>query len=216
MPATKTKGFTLLEILVAVFIIGIIAIIMVRGLQTVITAKHGLERNSRRLTDVALSLTLLGNDLKNIVNRPILEANANQLPALILQNDGRQTLEFTRGAVANPLAAHRSTLLRVAYQLSNDKFIRLTWPVLDRTAATKPSERVLLKNVSHLQWQFWGSDNRYYSSWPAANTAIAVLPKAIKVSLTIKKWGVITRIWLLNNKVVETKQNNSNSKRTAP
>ncbi len=208
MQATKQQGFTLLEILVAVFIIGIIAIIMVRGLQTVIAAKHGLERNSRRLTDVELSLTLLGNDLKNIVDRPILEANANQLPAIILQNDGRQTLEFTRGSVANPLAAHRSTLLRVAYQLNNGKLVRLTWPVLDRVAASKASERVLLKNVSHLQWQFWGSDHRYYSSWPSANTSISVLPEAIKVSLMLKNWGTITRIWLLNNKVVDNKLNN--------
>lgn len=203
MQRSKQSGFTLFEILVAVFILGIIAIIMVRGLQTVISAKRGLERNTQRLSEVDLSFTLLGNDLQNIINRPILEANASELPAVILQNDGRQTLEFTRGGVANPLVEHRSTLLRVAYQLNNGKFIRLTWPVLDRVSASKPSKRVLLNNVSHLQWQFWGSDNRYYSNWPSANASISQLPKAIKISLTIKKWGTITRIWLLNNKAIK-------------
>ena len=206
MRQRRKNGFTLFEILVAVFILGIIAIIMVRGLQTVINAKHGLERNSQRLSTVELSLTLLGNDIQNIINRPILDANTNELPAIILQNDGRQTLEFTRGGVANPLAAHRSTLLRVAYQLNNGKLVRLTWPVLDRVSTSKPAERVLLNNVSYLQWQFWGSDNRYYSNWPPANAPISVLPKAIKVSLTIKNWGTITRIWLLNNKAIKDKE----------
>ena len=201
MHLNKTKGFTLFEILVAVFILGIIAIIMIRGLQIVITAKSGLERATERLTTMDLALNMLGNDLQNMINRPISEANNIELPAIILQNDGQQTLEFTRGGVANPLANQRSTLLRVAYQLKDGKFIRLTWPVLDRVAGTKPSKRILLPNVTHLQWQFWGADNRFYTTWPASNGPTSGLPKAIKVSLTIKDWGTVTRVWVVNNKI---------------
>ena len=203
MRLVKQAGFTLFEILITLLILGIVAVLMVRGLQIVVTAKHRLEHNAERLTSMSLVISLLGNDLRNAINRPITVANNTELAPVILQGDGRQTLEFTRGAVANPLARHRSTLLRVAYQLSQGQLIRLTWQVLDRAAGSEPSTRVLLHNVQYLKWEFLGSDNRYYLSWPDTNASGQPLPKAIRVSLTIKDWGTVTRLFIVNNTVIK-------------
>jgi len=206
MYRNKEKGFTLFEILIAVLILGVIAVLMIRGLQIVVTAKHNLERNTSRLISTDLAMSLLGNDLRNAINRPITEANNIQLAPVMLQDDAMQTLSLTRGGVANPLARHRSTLLRVAYQLKDGQLVRLTWPVLDRVAASQPSARVLLRHITHLQWQFLANDRRYYLSWPANNAMDQPLPKAIKMTVTIAHWGTLTRLFVVNNGVIKKKK----------
>jgi general secretion pathway protein J len=190
------RGFTLFEILIAVFILGIISVIMLRGLQTVISSKEHLERNSARLAAVDLTMSLLASDIGNLVNRPVVDADNITHPALILNDDGFQTLELTRGGVGNPLAELRSTQQRVEYQLKDGALIRLTWPVLDRVKASEPSSRVLLTDVSDLQWQFLGPNNNFSPAWPSSYTP---LPKAIKVSFTIAKWGTVSRLFLAPN-----------------
>lgn len=198
MLSRRTRGFTLLEILIAVFILGIISAIMVRGLQIVITSKDNLTRISQRLNNLDMSTTFLGNDIRAMINRPIADANGASEPAVILRDDGQQTLEFSRGGVSNPLAERRSTIQRVAYQLAGGKLVRLSWPVLDRVASTTPEKRVLLKNVESLHWQFVANDSRLYSSWPGTNVGNQILPKAVKVTIKIQGWGTISRLFMLS------------------
>jgi general secretion pathway protein J len=92
--------------------------------------------------------------------------------------------------------------MRIGYQIQNGDLVRLIWPVLDPVATTNSTKRILLKNITHWQWQFLGSDNRFYPSWPATNAANQPLPKAIKITLTIRKWGTITRLFVVQNHVV--------------
>jgi general secretion pathway protein J len=195
----SNRGFTLLEILVAVFIIGIIAIIMVRGLQIVITTKNSLERNETQLQQLDLTMSLLSGDLRNLINRPITLSNGETQVPLILHDDAQQSLEFTRGGVSNPLAELRSNLQHNEYELRNNELIRLTWPVLDQVAASKPMERLLLKQVTYLQWQFLGEDNRFYTGWPATGAANQALPTAVKVTMTITGLGTLTRLFIVGN-----------------
>ena len=126
----KQMGFTLLEILVAVFIIGIIAVIMVRGLQIVITTKDSLERNDIQMQQLNIGMSLISGDMRNLINRSVLLANQQKQPPVMLHDDSFDTLEFTRGGVSNPLAHHRSTLQHDSYQLKNGNLVRVTWPVL--------------------------------------------------------------------------------------
>lgn len=198
----KQKGFTLLEILVAIFIIGIIAVIMVRGLQIVLTTKDNLQRNETQMQQLNLTMSLMSGDMRNLINRSILQANAQSVPAVYMHDDATETLEFSRGSVSNPLAQHRSTVQRDAYQLKNGNLIRVTWPVLDQTTATQPTTRILLKNVTYIKWEFLGDDNRFYSGWPATGVNNQPLPKAVQVTLTIQNLGTIKRLFVVGNSVM--------------
>lgn len=201
MSSFKQRGFTLLEILVAVFIIGIIAIIMVRGLQIVITTKNSLERSDAQMQRVDLAMSLVSGDMRNLINRPITLSNKTVQVPLMLHDDATWSLEFTRGSVSNPLALHRSGLQHNEYQLKNGQLIRVTWPVLDQVAGSKPQERVLLDNISSLQWQFLGKDNRFYTGWPATAANNQALPKAVKLTLTIHGIGTLSRLFVVANTV---------------
>ena len=191
MKKKQQAGFTLLEILVAVFIIGIIAVVMVRGLQIVISTKDNLERNDAQMQELNLTMSLLASDMGNLINRSILQANGQTLPAVIMHDDATETLEFSRGGVSNPLAQHRSTLQRDAYQIKQGRLIRVTWPVLDQVTNTMPTSRILLKDVTYIKWEFLGNDNRFYAGWPVSGANNQPLPKAVQLTLTLHKLGTI-------------------------
>jgi general secretion pathway protein J len=193
----KTKGFTLFEILIAVFILGIISVVMVRGLQSIIIVKNNLERSEHRLQELSLAMTFMQSDLRNAVNRPILLANNETEPSLWTENDAFQTVAWTRGNIENPLDENRSTLLRVAYELKNGQLIRQTWPVLDRVVGTAPDDRVLLNNVEQIQWKFLGPRIQWYTAWPSSDKK-QPLPVAVQVTIQIKDWGTVQRIFMIS------------------
>lgn len=197
----RDRGFTLLEILVAVFILGIISIVMLRGLESAITTKNHLEKNAIRLQNLEFSLALLNSDVQNMVNQSIMTSDNVEIAAVFLHPDNSQMLEFTRGGVANPLAAPRTTLLRVGYSWESGKLIRTTWSTLDRTAETHMFTRILLTGVTSLQWRLLGSGgNSWTQAWPSAamfpGTAV---PRAVELTLHLEGWGEITRIFVVNS-----------------
>ena len=198
----QERGFTLLEILIAVMILAIIGIIMVRGLQTMIAAKTSIEQHEQQLESLSLAMTFLQQDIQNAQNRPILLANSTIEPAMFLASDAFQTLTFTRGSVSNPLAEQRSTLLRVAYQLNAGNLVRETWTSLDQNTQ-KPDSRILLQNITQLQWAFWGSDNRWYSGWPG-NASVSPLPQAIQITLQLSDGKTLQRIFMITAPSVST------------
>ena len=199
MLGNKARGFTLLEILVAVFILGIISVIMLRGLETAITTKHNLEKNSMRLQNLEFALTFLKSDIQSMVNQSIVTEDGTEINAVWLHPDAQQMLEFTRGGVANPLAAPRSTLIRVAYSINEGDLVRTTWSTLNRTATTETHQRVLLSGITKLEWLFLGPANSWSGAWPSASLAPGMnVPRAVQVSFDIRGWGSITRIFVVN------------------
>lgn len=202
---SKNRGFTLLEILVAVFILGIISVIMLRGLESAITTKNHLEKNAIRLQNLEFSLALLNSDVQNIVNQSIMTADNVEVAAVFLHPDNSQMLEFTRGGVANPLAAPRTTLLRVGYSWENGKLIRTTWSTLNRTAETQMFTRVLLNGVTSLQWRLLGTGSSWTQAWPSAAMFPGMaVPRAVELTLRVDGWGEITRIFVVNAQAPQT------------
>jgi len=109
---------------------------------------------------------------------------------------GGSQIEFTRIGYPNPLGLlQRSNLQRVRYSVLGGKLIRTTWPRLDRVSSTKPNNKVLLNNVTSLQFTYIGSGSTVYKSWPPGNLVAPegsigeILPRAIIVNLSIKNWG---------------------------
>jgi general secretion pathway protein J len=191
----KCQGFTLLEILIAVAILSIIAIMMVRGLQIVMVSKNRIDAANSTIEEMQLALTMISQDLDQFVNRPVLD-NAGNIESALLINTNPATLSFTRGGYVNPEgAAKRSTLQRVRYQLSGLGLERVTWPVLDRLESTPSCSRVLLKNVSSVTLRFVANDHRFYKEWPQQGQTI---PNGIEMDITLSNGKQLKRLFRLN------------------
>lgn len=195
------RGFTLLELLVALSIFSVLSVMAYGGLQTVITTKNATQQAADRIAEVQLVMTRISNDLRQVVSRKVRDEYGDFLQAMQSSKNGDGTMAWTRLGYRNPARLKRSNIQRVAYKLEQQKLIRITWPVLDRAQDTESMETEVLSNVESIEWRFLNNEKEWVSSWPeeGENTELSALPKAAEFTLELQDWGKIRRLILLAN-----------------
>jgi general secretion pathway protein J len=217
LPKTKNQqGFTLLELLVALAIFAVIAVMAYSGLDTVLTARSQTEQHATQLAHLQKAITWLGRDIEQYIERPIRDQYGDN--QLSLQGTNSQ-IELTRAGWRNPAQQQRSSLQRVAYHLENQTLSRSYWWVLDRAQDTHPIQINLLNNVVNLQLRYLDKSLRWHEQWPPSDfsttntNTLPIIPKAIEVTLTVNEWGRITRLFrvtggLIKNEKLKVKNEN--------
>lgn len=193
----RQHGFTLLEILVAVAIFGIMAIMAYGGLQAVISQQEIARDHASRLRAVQFAVRQIALDLEQVQPRPVRDELGDGYRAAVLADERNvYPIELTRGGWSNPLAQPRAAIQRVAYRLENDKLIRVHWFVPDHTLAEEPVERELLDGVVDIRFRFLGPTAEWVTQWPPSVGAAdpSELPRAIEVVIELEDWGEIRRL----------------------
>ena len=104
-------GFTLLELLVALAIFGLLAAMSYSGLHAVLQQQLYTEQAAERLGALQKLYLIMQRDIEQIVARTVRDEFGDaQLPVV-----GGDALQFTRGGWRNPAGRQRSTLQRVGY-----------------------------------------------------------------------------------------------------
>jgi general secretion pathway protein J len=122
-------------------------------------------------------------------------------------------LALTRAGWHNSVDLPRSTLQRVAYYLEEDRLIRASWSVLDRSGSSEPREVTLLEGVESFDLLFLDEisalrinrgidlDRRLWlENWLAdvsQPNATIKLPAALMIRLEISDWGELERLYVL-------------------
>jgi general secretion pathway protein J len=190
----KNTGFTLVEVLIALFIFAIIASLMLTGLHAVLRSKKALDTHYAQLAELQLALTLMQRDFTQIVPRPITNSSGVLEPPLL---GTVAVVNFTRAGVSNPLAVeNRSTLQRITYQIQNGQLIRISAGQLDQLPNTGKSQRILLQHISQAQFAYLDQNNQPREQWPLIVNDMN-LPRAIQVILTIPQLGSISRLFVI-------------------
>ena len=199
------RGFTLLELLVAVAIFSVLSVVAYSSLNAMVNTREQVVADMERLGQLQIGFTMLERDLQQAVSgRGIRDEYEEVQPAMLLHTVGdlEGGLEFTRGGWSNPAGQARSTLQRVAYQLQDDNLVRYSWRVLDRVVDSEPFSSVVLGGVQEFSISFLDADNKWQDGWPLAESRGKVylrdqLPRAVKLSMDVKGYGVIERILVL-------------------
>lgn len=217
MPASsRSRGFTLVEVLIALGITAFVSVIAYTSLSTVITGVESTRETIRRVVEVNRAWSIISRDLRQFVPRPVRDEFGEEEPAMVGGPAARFALSFTRTGWHNPADHPRSHLQRVNYRLQDDALWRDTYAVLDRAGDTEPREVVLLEGVEQLQLLFLGSldaldaatdtttiDTRNWAeNWvPDTSQPGQALapPLAIEVRLQLADWGEMRRIYALPN-----------------
>ena len=209
----RPRGFTLLEILVAIAIFGLMAAMAYGGLNAVLQTRDQLDRQQDRLAEIQKAFYRLQADLESAQNRPVRDSFSTPLASMIYSED--QGLEFTRGGLRNPIGLPRSSLERVAYvvaEVEEDKeekreLRRRRWPVLDRANDTAFIETVLLKDIEELEWRFLGDGDEWQTIWPPINQeGDPGLPRAVELKLTTRDYDELRYVFRLTPALDETTQ----------
>ena len=193
----NVRGFTLLEVLVAMTIFAIVAYMAYGGFGAVLKQQQILEQTSARLRSVQFAVRQLTHDFVQLQPRPVREElGEGWRPALIADSREQQAAELTRAGWSNPLGRPRPTLQRVAYRVEDGILIRSYWPVLDRLLEEAPTEVELLDGVNDFVIRFLPAEGEWIEQWPASNVVgqPRLLPRAIEIVLDLEDWGEIRRI----------------------
>ena len=192
-------AFTLIEVLVALAVFGVMSVLAYATLGTTLTNADLLADRMDRLQSVQRAMRYLTSDLMQAAPRPVrLELGQELSPALLTSLSSQFALELTHGGWSNPAALPRGTLQRSAYRLEDDELVRYHWRVLDRTFSNEPVATVLLDDVDGLLFRYLQANGEWTEVWPpqAAQGAIAstVRPRAVEVVLTLRDQGEIRRV----------------------
>ena len=206
-------GFTLIEVLVAMAITAVIAVLAYVSLSTVIVGVDSVRSEADQINTLNRAFQVLARDIRQVVDRPILDEFGSREAALEGGPLARQMLALTRAGWHNTVDLPRSSLQRVAYYLEEDRLIRASWSVLDRSGSSEPREVTLLEGVESFDLQFLDDisalrinqgielDRRLWvDNWLAdisQPNSVIELPAALTIRLDIIDWGQIERTYVL-------------------
>lgn len=194
---SRYLGFTLLEILIALFIFSILSLIMAAALRTVINAQAGAENKAQRLRQWQMALLVMSRDIEQAVDRPVINATGKEEAAFI----GEPTsFTFTHTGYANLSdTIRRSHLQRTGYVWRDEALWRFTLPVLDAAPKTKIQKRQLVSDViTNAHFQYLAQTGRFYDHWPLEHAQDeSSLPRGVKISFTVSPWGELTQFYLI-------------------
>lgn len=196
MTHTHAKGFTLIEVVVALAIFAIIASITSYVLFQSFATDERLKAQSARLREVEFALTWLRRDTEQLVERPVRSEQQKLISAFVGQE---HYLEFTRNGYINPgEVEQRSTLKRVAYLCQGSTLIRRSWTLLDTLNRKQYHDTVLLHKLQQCSFSYTNNRHQTLSNWVVPNTNVDKKHPSPKIPTTLighfllADWGAVT------------------------
>jgi general secretion pathway protein J len=202
----KTTGFTLIELIIAMAVFSVMAVIAYTGLATVLDNHENLSSQREYQRNLVLAFMRIEDDLDHIRARGIRDISGDPLAAFIGHPPGSRSvtepaLEFTRGG--SPIivsATPQSDLQRIAYKLDDEgRLSRLSWPALDRSPTTQAREHVLLTDIKEMEIRYFKADKKWSDSWPPLGNENKneVLPRGLELKIKIGEIE-LTRLFLVH------------------
>lgn len=211
--AARPRGFTLVEVLIALAVTAFVAAAAYAGLSAVIDGVETTRAVARRTEDLNRAFMILSRDLRQFAPRPVRDEFGELEPALSGGPLAPFPLTLTRTGWHPSAEQPRSHLERVSYYLEDEALWRLSWPVLDRASSVEPVRVRLLDGVEGLELRFLdrldrltggrGSaiDSRNWErSWireVGVGTPLPTPPVALELRLELAGRGELRRLYAL-------------------
>lgn len=197
----RRAGFTLLELLVAVFVSSVLFALGYAALNQVIDRRAALQQQQSELEALRRSVTLLTADLSESQPRPVRDRNSGTYePALRIDPRNNRFLALTRGGRLNAVGLERPALQRIEWVLDQGQLWRITLPDLDGTPSAEPRRRALMSGVRVLRLRAQDSEGVWHEQWPASESGVVrpsmlrVRPVLVEVTLDTERFGSIIRL----------------------
>jgi len=192
-------GFTLIEVLVAMAIFGVLTILAYMSLAQTFQSADILNARMDRLQSIQRTIRYLSNDLASASPRPVRsDVGDTYMPAVMVSAANDFALAVTHGGWPNPAGLPRSTQQRSVYLLEDGKLFRVYYNVLDSTYASNAISTEILDGVESLEFRLMQDNSEVTNQWPPDGAqgrgADRMRPRAVEIILTLENEGEIRRI----------------------
>lgn len=199
------KGFTLIEILIALTVFAILATITSSVLYNAFSTRNRVNEQAERLGELQLAVSIIQQDIFQTVERSIRGNEMRLFPIFVGQ---AQYLELTKDGLTNPNSIEkRSTLQRIALLCQDGKLLRRTWGTLDPIDRNVYEDKELISNLTNCQFNYLNYTLQSLSEWReqalTQNQKGEPLPKAIQINLTLKDWGDMNMLYIIPGSVYD-------------
>ena len=192
----SARGFTLVELMVALLVLSLLALMSYRGLGAVLDARDHVKQETDKWRHVASFFARFERDVELAAPRTV-RTPEGQAPAWLGTPAGTAaaSLIFSRFASADGVDTPR----RIGYQLNKKHEIELwLWPGLDVAPDTQPARYPVLTGVKTFELQYLNRALVWVDAWPAAPTD-PPLPRAVRVRIVLDTNEEIVRIFVLQS-----------------
>ncbi len=192
-PRTRpiSSGFTLFEMLVAVALFALMAVLAYGGLDRVMAARQVVDEEASRWRDMEALFSRMQADLDASLERPVRNVFGVTEPTV----KGEQALV---GEDAANLWLVRSTVngppRRIGYRLKDKKLELLEWDFLDAGPRSRPKIYPLIEGISGFDIRYWDASG-WIATWPRSGN-IAERPRALEVTITFENKVSAKRVLL--------------------
>ena len=194
----KQRGFTLLEVMVALGILAFVVLATHQILDSTTKAKDASDAKIAELNGLQTTFRLMDQDFSQMTKRAVRNEAGDVQELYILA--GRYTLDsqydgigFVRDGWVNPInLLPRSELQAVGYRVIDDNLERVYRVYVDQLDNIEPRVQVILHDIEDLKFEFLDDKNEWQEQWQ-----IKALPKAIAVTIQQIEAEPIRRVFLV-------------------
>ncbi|HUO80862.1 MAG TPA: type II secretion system minor pseudopilin GspJ [Steroidobacteraceae bacterium] len=198
----RARGFTLIEVLVSVFLLSVLSAFAYETLSYVRRSREATNASFERIRAIELAMHYLVTDFQQLEPRPVRDLlGQSALPAILADPRTTNLVTLTRGGWPNPAGLPRGTLQRVNYRLDNGTLIREYQTVLDATLSNTPVTRELLKDVVKVGIRYMDSSRVWQEQWPplasgpgGPTVPLRMRPMAVEIVIELRDAGRLTRL----------------------
>jgi type II secretion system protein J len=184
----SSRGFTLLEVIVAMVLMALFAVAGYRALESVLAAERHAGDELQRWHTLASAFARIGGDLGSLV--PNVAAAPGEVRGLRLAVDSEQRVQLAWDRLLPRDQA--GGIKRVGYRFHDGNVYRLIWP---DAASDSAEELRVLTEVSKLTVRALDDKNVWQTRWPLPGAGEA--PRAVEWLFELNDGTRLRRVWLV-------------------
>lgn len=192
----SVRGFTLIEVMTALLVLSLLALMSYRGLGAVLDAREHVKHETDKWRGVAAFFARFERDVELAAPRPV-RTPTGIAPAWLGAAPGTAavSLEFSRFASSVGI----DTARRIGYRLNDKSEVELwLWPGLDVAPDAQPARYAVLTGVKTFELQYLNPALVWVDTWPSS-PADRPLPRAVRLRIVLSSNEEIVRVFVLQS-----------------
>lgn len=206
MKRSLNQGFTLIEVLLALMIMAMIAMLSAQAFNTAASGSAATREAMDRLAEIDRAFVLIESDLRNALAKELdpLANFGKKLPAFYVSDSDDYWLTVLRGGMANPLFQPRSEMVRIGYRYIDDEIWRDTWMNPREAEQEEARPQKILTQVRSLAVRVLSPDENstvsggpWLLGYPRDPSDNERLPPALEVTVELEDMGELVRLFTI-------------------